>query len=843
MSAAGVGGLGWRASWRIARRDLHSGFRGLRLLFVCLLLGVTTLAAIGSLTASITGELAARGRSLLGGDIEIAMTQRQASPRERAALAGFGQVSDTIRTRAMARGPVRGNAPAAVLTELKGVDARYPLYGALTLAQGEYRALAPDAVMVDRSLAERLLVRPGDTLRYGEASFRIAGIIASEPDRVGEGFTLGPVAIVSLDGLARTQLLQPGALFETKYRVRLNPGVDPAAAIERLEARYPSAGWEYKDRDRAAPGASRFFERMGQFLALIGLAALVIAGIGVSNGVASYLTLKRDSIATLKILGATSGDIARVYLLQIGAVALLAVVCGLVLGAVLPAALVALARDLLPVQPGLGVFPLPLAVSAAYGLLIALAFALPPLARARMQPVAAQFRGVVDGAARVDRRTAAMVAGAALLVVLLALGTSRDPVFAAIVLGSVAGVLLLLLGIGWAIRRIAIRLPRPRRPLLRLALTNLHRPGAQTVALVIALGLALTLFVTLAAIQTSLGAEISRTVPQKAPDQFVLDIPSEARGEFVAIVRRAAPEAKLNIVPSLRGTIVAYGGRRVADLSELPEGAWFLNGERGVTYSDVLPQGSDLAAGAWWPRDYAGSPLVSLDEQAARILGLAVGDTITVSVLGREIEARIASLRKVNWDTMGFNYVLVFSPSALAQAPHSLTSTIDIDPTHEGAVSRALLAAFPSASIIAVSEVIGQVRVILDQMATAILLSASVAILAGIAVLVGAIAASRQARSYDSVILKSLGATRWQILAAQGLEYALLAALLALVAFALGTGAAWYVIVELFEFGWAPDWWTIVGTLAGGAVLTLGIGLLGSLPLLSVRPAQALRRV
>ena len=711
------------------------------------------------------------------------------------------------------------------------------------LADGNYRPLAPDAVLIDRALAERLLIEPGDSLRYGEAAFRVAGIIAQEPDRVGEGFTLGPVAIVSLEGLRRTQLLQPGALYETKYRIRLNPGVSPDEAVSRLRKDHPSAGWEYKDRDRAAPGAFRFFERMGQFLALIGLAALVIAGIGVSNGVASYLASKRGGIATLKILGATSGDIARIYLLQIAAVALLAIACGLTLGAILPMLVVALARDLLPVQPGFGLFPLPLAISAAYGLLIAFAFALPPLARARSQPAAALFRSVVDGAARIGWRTGLIVTGAAALVVALALSTARDPGFAAIILGSVASVLLLLLLIGWALRKLAARLPRPRRPLLRVAIANLHRPGAQTVALVIALGLALTLFVTLAGIQTSLSAEIERTVPQRAPNQFVLDIPAESRTQFVETVRKAAPEAELNIVPSLRGTITAYGGKRVADLKEQPEGAWFLRGERGVTYSETLPEGSDLVAGRWWARDYAGPPLISLDQDAARILGLEVGDRMTVSILGREIEAQIASLRQVNWDTMGFNYVLVFSPNTLRDAPHSLTSTIDMDKAHEGAVSRALLAAFPSASIIAVSEVIEQVSTTLNQMATAIVLCASVAILAGIAVLVGAIAASRQARSYDSVILKTLGATRWQILAAQGLEYALLAALLAALAFALGIGAAWYVIVELFEFGWAPDWWIVLGTLFGGALLTLGIGLLGSLPLLSVRPAQALRKV
>jgi putative ABC transport system permease protein len=323
----------------------------------------------------------------------------------------------------------------------------------------------------------------------------------------------------------------------------------------------------------------------------------------------------------------------------------------------------------------------------------------------------------------------------------------------------------------------------------------------------------------------------------------VLDIPYGEQARFDALVHRAAPEAELNIVPALRGTIVAYRNIRVADLTSLPEGAWFLRGERGVTYSDTLPEGSELTAGRWWPADYAGPPLVSLDQQAAEIMGLRVGDTLTVSVLGREIPARIASLRKINWDTLGFNYIMVFSPATLRSAPHSLTATIQVDVSHAGAVTRTLLDAFPSASVIETGEVIGQVRSLLDQMATAILLAASVTILAGIAVLVGAIAAARQARSYDSVILKTLGATRRQILAAQALEYGLLAAILAAVALALGLGAAWWVIVRIFAFDWAPDWPIVLATLGGGAVLTLGIGLLGALPLISVRPAAALREL
>jgi len=841
--------IGWRASWRIARRDLHLGFRGLRLLFLCLFLGVTTLAAIGSLTSAITQELSDRGRTLLGGDIEIAMTQREARLGDKEAFRQLGTLSETIRLRAMAQraegGARSANAPTAVLTELKGVDRAYPLYGTLMLKSGPAAALKPDELVIGQALADRLAVRPGQSLRYGEALFHIRDIIADEPDRVGEGFTLGPVAITSLEGVRRTALIQPGSLYESKYRIRLGRGQDARAAGEALKRAFPAAGFEIKDRDRAAPGTSRFFVRMGQFLSLIGLTALAIAGIGVGNGVTSYLAIKRNGIATLKILGASTSDISRIYLMQIGMVAVLATVCGLMVGAVVPLFLLSAVGDLLPVQPGFSLTVWPFVTSAAYGLLIAFIFIMPPLAHARALPAAALFRETVDRRRVVDRTSMIAVGMAALATGALAIGTAREPLFAAAVLGAVGAILLVLLGIGQAVRRLARRITPPRAPLARLALANLHRPGSQTSALVIALGLGLTLFVTLAAIQSSLSAEIRNTVPRTAPDQFVLDIPIAQKHAFQKLVAREAPGAEVNIVPTLRGTILAYGATRVADLKELPKDAWFLRGERGVTYSDTLPEGSDLVEGKWWPKDYAGPPLISLDREAAKVMGVGVGDRLVVSILGREIEVRIASLRQVNWETMGFNYIMVFSPNSLRGAPHSLAATITMksQKKSEGQLSRALLTAFPSISVIAVSEVVTQVTALLGQMATAIVLAGSIAILAGMAVLIGAVAASRHARAYDSVILKTLGATRWQILGSQAVEYLLLAAILALVALTMGLAAAWFVIVQIFAFHWSPDWILVAATLGAGAVLTLGIGLLGAIPLMSVRPAQALRSI
>ncbi|HEX8381601.1 MAG TPA: FtsX-like permease family protein, partial [Allosphingosinicella sp.] len=359
--------------------------------------------------------------------------------------------------------------------------------------------------------------------------------------------------------------------------------------------------------------------------------------------------------------------------------------------------------------------------------------------------------------------------------------------------------------------------------------------------LVVALGLGLTLFTGLAVIESNLAGQIRTTIPAKAPSFFMLDIPVEQISEFRAVARRAAPEGELVTIPSLRGSVVAVDGRRVADMVEIPPDAWFLRGDRGLTYSAALPEGSRIVEGRWWPTDYSGPPLVSLDVNAARAVGLKVGDAITVSILGREIEARIASLREIDWDTMGFNFVIVFAPGALESAPHSFMATISMPEAEERPFARAVSQAFPSVSAIRVKEVAETVSAMLSQLAVAVRAAASVAILAGIAVLVGALAASRRARTYDSVILKMLGATRSRILAAQAAEFAALALVVSLVALGLGSAAGWWVVVKIFELDWAPDWATVAATLALGALITLVLGLAGSLPALAARPARALR--
>jgi putative ABC transport system permease protein len=826
---------------RFALRDLRGGFTGLRLLALCLFLGVAALAGVGSLSASIVATLAEQGQSILGGDVQFEIAQRRATPEERAAFAAEGVVSERVRMRAMAARP---DGRESMLVELKAVDATYPLYGSLRLAPG---ALAPrpsgKSVAVVPELAERLGVSVGDRIRIGDARLVVIGLIADEPDKIGSGFTLGPTALVDMAGLDATRLVQPGSLYHSHYRLRLPASADPAAVAKRLTARFPAAGWETRDRSNGAPGTRRVIAQLTQFLTLVGLTALVVAGIGVGNGVTAYLEGKRGGIATLKALGASSRTIFLSYLIQILLVALGGIAAGLVVGALLPALVAAVAGDALPVPPRLGFYPRPLLISAAYGLLIAMVFALAPLARARSVPAASLFRA---GIGRPQRPPLAVLAGVALLAALigaLAILTSDDIAFAAMFVGAAALLLGLLYGLGGAVQALAARLPRPRRPLLRLAIANLHRPGAQTSRLVVALGLGLSLFATLAVIESNLSNQIERSVPKRAPSFFVLDIPSTDIDRFQNVVERHAPGAELITVPSLRGPIVAIGKTRVADMKSIPEGAWFLRGDRGLTYATDLPEGSRVVEGKWWPRDYAGPPLVSMDVEAARLLGLKIGDQITVSVLGVEVPATIASLRQINWDTLGFNFVLIFSPNALAGAPHSLMATIAMPEAGETALSRTLSGAFPSISMIRVKDVIATVADLLGQLATAVRAASLVAVAAGIAVLIGAILAARQSRIYDAVLLKLLGAKRAQILAVHAIEFAALAAVVALIALTVGSAAGWYVVTRVLELEWAPDWPVVLATLATGAILTLGLGLLGSLPALAARPARALREL
>jgi putative ABC transport system permease protein len=836
--------VNWPAAWRIARRDLSARFRGLRLLLVCLFLGTGALAAIGTLTGTIERQLADRGREFLGGDLQVSLWQRGPNPQELAALSELGTVSRGSRMQAMA-----STADAAAPVELKAVDDKWPLYGRATLVGGRTVGAPPvGKAWVAQGAADRLGLKPGDSFTVGTTPLTVGGILDEEPDRLGEGFQLGPTAIVRADVPAAAGLTAPGAMYRSRTNVAFAAPRDAQAAEAALKARFPAAGFEIRTRDNGAPGADRFVGRMGEFLTLVGLAALVIAGIGIGGGVSSYLDGRRQAIATLKVLGATSGDIAKIYALEIGAAALIGSLAGIAAGVALTPLLARALSGPLPVGSGIVFAPVALLTALAYGLLVALVFAAPPMIRARRFPAMALMRERVSPLGR-DRVALLPVAAGLAAIVALALGTAKQPLLTAGFLGGAAAALALLAAVGWGIRRLAAKAPRPRDPVWRAALANLHRPGAATGTLVTALGFGLSAFVLLAAVQTSIDGTIAKRVPAQAPDYFVLDLPKDQVASFTALVEREAPGAQVRAVPALRGAILAYGPKaqmvRVASLGDdLPDGAWALRGERGLTTADAVPPGNTIVAGAWWPTDYTGEPLVSVDEDLASAIGLKVGDYLTIGVLGVERQARVASLRRIDWQTMGFNYVLVFSPNTLADAPHNMAATIELPASvATGPLLKSLVGAFPSSSVIETGPVLVQARELLEQVGLATLAAASVAVLAGLAVLLGAIAAARAQRTYDTVILRVLGASRRQVLLLALAEYGALAAVLAIVALALGLAAAWGVVTQLFDFEWLPGWGAVLGVLAAGLALVVAFALAAVLPLLRAKPAQALREL
>ena len=824
---------------RFALAELRGGLSGLRLLFVCVFLGVSALAAVGSLSASILAGIDDKGRELLGGDIQIELPLRAATAPERLAFARAGTLSEVVRSRAMV-----GRGDTRVLGELKAVDARWPLYGAATIARGgdARAALARGGALLAPALAERLGVRPGDSVTVGAATLPVGGILADDPDRASGGLAFGPAIVIPLARLAETRMLQPGSLAAHLYRIALPPGTDPAAVIARLRAATGGKGWEVRDRTNAAPGLRRFVAELGQFLSLVGLSALAVAGVGVGQGVTAYLAGKRGTIATLKGLGASSATIRASYLLQIGLVTLGAVTLGLAVGAAAPWAFARAAAGALPVAPDVTPRLAPLAFAAACGALVALTFALWPLASAARTAPARLLRADLDPPRRPGTPTLAAVVAGGVALLALAIGTSTNRPLAVAFVGGVLALVALLGGLAALLRAAAARAPRPAALVPRLALAGLHRPGASVTQLVVALGLGLSLFATLAVVETSLAARIARALPAGAPDLVFIDLPKEAIGPFRAMVAKTVPGARVNAVPSLRGPVAAVNGVPVARLNHIPDGAWVLQGDRGLTYADAPPPGNRVVEGRWWPRGYEGPPLVSMDVTQAHLLGLKLGDTITVSVLGVDLEARLANFRALDFGRPSLQYMFVYDAAALRDAPHTWVATVALPPRADlRALRRAAARDYATASIVDLRDALGQVNDLLGQILLAVRVAASVTIAAGVAVLVGALAAGRRARTYDAVILKMLGATRGQLLRAAALEYGALAGIVAALALALGVVAGWAVLHYALKLPFAPAPGPVLLTVVAGGAGVVALALGGAWSALGAPPNWVLR--
>jgi putative ABC transport system permease protein len=824
-------------AFRFARRDLRGGVKGLRIVLACLALGVAAITAVGTLRAGVEAGIAADGSRILGGEVEVASQQ---GPLPQEAIDWFAannaRLSRVTAMRAMAVAP----DGERTLVELKAVDDAYPLFGELVLDPPG--RLAPGEVVVEAIVADRLGVRPGDTIRIGEGRFTLRGTVTAEPDKVTSPAIFGPRAMIGMADLDGTALVQPGSLVTFEYRLALPEGTDRNAFAEAVRTAFPQSGWRVRTADAAAPSVNRFVDRAAFFLTLASLTALLVGGIGVATGVRSWLDQRARTIATLRCLGASARLIFVTYLLQVLALAVVGIAIGLVAGFGLTMAAATALADALPVPPRVGLYPAVLGLAALYGLLTALAFALWPLGRAMEIPGAALFRDALQPAG--VRPRIALVAGtvlAGLALAVLIIGTAENRAFAAFFVGGAVATLVVFRIGAWALMAIARRFRAVRRPALRLGLANLHRPGAPTPLILVSLGIGLTTLAAVALIEGNLRRQISDQLPAAAPNFFFIDIQSDQVRDFDRVAAAQPSVSEIKRVPSMRARIVALNGVPVEQVQTTPETAWALRGDRGLTYAATPPDGTRVVQGQWWPADYSGEPLVSFDANLARGWGVGIGDTITVNVLGRDIPLRIANLRDIEWRGLGLNFVLVASPGLLEAAPHTHIATVRSGTAQEGAVLRAISEAFPNVSGIRVRDALEQVALLLGRIGTALSATATLTLAAGALVLAGAVAAGQRRRVRDAVVLKTVGATRRQIRRAFLVEFGLLGATAGVLAAAIGTAAAWGVVRFVMRADWVFLPGTLALTVAACTALTLAFGYAGTALALRARPAPLLR--
>ncbi|WP_428487080.1 ABC transporter permease [Rhodopila sp.] len=826
----------------LARRELRGGVRGLWIVLLCVALGVGVIAAVGTLRASVDAGLDSNDRALLGGDLDIDGGNQPLPDALRDWLHARGaKTSDVTQMRSMLVAP----SGERQLIELKAVDKAWPLVGTAVASPPEplSQALGEQdgrfGLLAEQVVLARLGLHPGDIARLGSATFRVAGALTQEPDRVATASILGPRVLISADALPATGLISPGSMV--RYDLRLT-AANSAKLIPAMRAAFPDQGWRVRDPHDAVPGVSRFIDEIALFLTLVGLTSLLVGGIGVANGVRAWLDARASTIATLRCLGASSRLVLAVCLIQVMGLAVVGVLVGLVAGATLPLLAGRVLIGILPVPPVLGLYPGPLLLAAAFGLLIALCFALWPLGRAARIPGGALFRDVLvpEGARPTASLIAVNVALAAVLVILTVV-TATDRRFALYFCAGASLTLALFRGGAFIVMRLARIAPALPWPSVRLGIGNLYRPGASTPLLLLSAGLGLSTLASVALIQGNMQHQIQQQLPVNAPSFFFIDIQNDQLAKFESLVEAQPGVHDMHEVPSMRARVVAVKGVPVEQVVTTPDTAWALRGDRGLTYSATPPNGTRIVAGAWWPPKYDGPPEVSFDAGLARGWHLSIGDVIRVNVLGRDIDLKIANFRDIAWQSLSINFFMVASPGLLSHAPHTHIATVRVDDADQGPLLRGVTDALPNVTGIRVEDVLSAISGLLNQIAAALTATGALTLLAGSFVLVGAIAAGQRRRVREAVILKTLGATRQQIRAAWLTEFGLLGLVAGLIAAVVGSAASFGVTNYIMHTDWIFLPVTLISVLAGALAIMLLFGYAGTSAALRARPAPLLR--
>jgi putative ABC transport system permease protein len=856
--------VSFRLALTYARRELRAGLSGLYVFLACLALGVGAIAAVQSLSLGLTDSLRHDGRAILGGDLAAYSLYKPQPPAVTAYLKTLGRTTRIFFAKAMTR---TDKGDDAALTDLKAVEASYPLYGAYQLADGTsldaaalHKLLSPASAgglpgaLAEESLLSRLHVKPGDTVKIGRQAYVLRGVVGKEPDRIsaGDGFMLAPRVLVGLTTLAQTGLLQPGSRTTFKETVALHAAADKMLRPQDLQKienafaeKFPEAGRHVRDCYRPSGSMDRLISRLTFFLTLIGLTTLLVGGVGVSNAVRGFLDTRLAHIATLKSLGASGAFVQRLYIVLILLLAAFGIALGLAMGA--GAALLggSLVTAKLSLTDSTGIYPAALLTAAAFGFLVTLAFSLWPVGRAVSVTPADLFReSVLPATGKPSGRLQAATLLAAVLLAVLAIASASDKRFALNFVGGAVMTFTVFFGCSaWlktALRRLsakALRLP----PGMRMAMANLYRPGNVTTGVILSLGIGLTVLIAIAQVEYNLSRLLAADAIQDAPSFFFLDVQKQDKAAFEKLVGSFAGTRKILTTPSFRGRIVSVNGVDARKALVDPSQSWVISSDRGFTFTDTLPQYSRIVDGKWWGKDYRGAPLVSIATNVARAFNIGAGDRLTVNILGMDITATVASVREVDWTSFTLNFAVTFAPGALDDAPYSIIATAITPDAEQIPLQNAVAKQFPGVTVIRVKDVLETAGVFVSAIAQAIRISAFVTLLAGMLVLAGGVAAARRRHVYDAVILKVLGATRARILKTFLLEYALLGAMTVFIAAALGTLASYAMLHFILELHWTFSFKALAGIAALSLGMTLLAGFFGTWRALRQKPAPYLR--
>lgn len=837
---------------RVALIDLRGDLRRFGVLLACLALGVATIAIVGSVGAALQSALARDARVVLGGDLEAQLSYRVATPEERTVLGGLGRVAEVIEVNG------RANAETdSSFVSLRAVDQNYPLLGSVTLEAGDVGLALPELLaerdgnygaVVDPLLLDRLGLKLGDTITIGPARFELRATLQSLPDQVTQGFQLGVPVLLSLEGLGATAILEPGVLARYRYKILLEEP-DFAAASAAIKAAFPDAGWQIRSPKDATDDLARGFDVFSRFLIIVGLSSLLVGGVGVANAVTAYITERQRSIATMRSLGATNTRIMAHFLTQV----MILVLCGVALGLMLGAAMTLVA---LPVIGGMLSISLPpsvdlvsLLVAAGFGLLTGFAFAFLPLARAGTIRPALLFRSAgtaIEGGLRWRDMLRPwlfmpLLAAAAAMLGLAVLTTGRPILVFWYAAGAIAAFVVLRLA-AFALQRLLRLVPPLPDAGLRNALKSIHRPGAPAPTVILSLGLGLALLLLIALVDNNLRLQLDGEGVRDAPSFVFMDLFEDEVAELEAFTKAEPLAESFASNAMLRGAITAINGTPPSELGPLPESvAWIFQDETPLTWSPDLPVRSEVIAGQWWAPDYEGPPLVSVFKELREPLGLELGDTITFTIFGEPVVATIASFRDFVWRSGAINFTFVLSPGAIEDFPMSYLGMLKAAPGADTALQTMLVERFPEMIFLPVGDAIAVISQILATLTNAVAIVGGLAVLSGLFVLAGALAAGRQQREADAVVMKVLGATRSDVIRAYLIEYGLLGALSALLATLLGGLGAWAFVTQVLEISFGLNASLVLLVVIGAVALTILTGTLITWSALSSKPAQFLR--